>query len=217
MRRINVAAGALFLSLFLCAGAFAAVSSLDETDILRTIGYLEDCVYAGDAQSVLTLLSPNARPALKKEVEAALAGNTVRFYQRIDTWNSLSPTKIRVEGSIRLEGHAETTKPGESSTFNWQMNDVRDFFVFDKINGQWFIADMDFHRMLNTGFAAHPLAMTGLLVAAFIFCGIFWIWMLVDCIVKPVENKIVWLLVIIFLNIIGATLYILLAHRNESV
>jgi len=45
----------------------------------------------------------------------------------------------------------------------------------------------------------------------------FWIWMLVDCIKNDRLNsteKIVWVLVIIFLNFLGAFIY-LLAGRNK--
>mgnify|MGYP002737961838 CR=1 FL=1 len=39
----------------------------------------------------------------------------------------------------------------------------------------------------------------------------FWLWMIVDCISRETEtgNKIAWLLVILFANILGAPLYFL--------
>lgn len=46
---------------------------------------------------------------------------------------------------------------------------------------------------------------------------VFWIWMLVDCIKNERLNqteKIVWVLVIIFLHFLGALIY-LLAGRNK--
>ena len=44
---------------------------------------------------------------------------------------------------------------------------------------------------------------------------IFWIWMIIDCITNNSINgtqKIVWLLVVIFLPLIGSLLYFLLAR-----
>jgi len=36
----------------------------------------------------------------------------------------------------------------------------------------------------------------------------FWIWMLVDCLKKKrFEDKLIWVLVLIFLNVMGAVLY----------
>lgn len=46
---------------------------------------------------------------------------------------------------------------------------------------------------------------------------IFWIWMLIDCIQNQRLNsteKIVWVLVIIFLNLLGAIIYCLVARKR---
>jgi hypothetical protein len=46
---------------------------------------------------------------------------------------------------------------------------------------------------------------------------VFWIWMIVDCAVSPQltgTEKIVWLLVIIFLHFIGALIYYLVGRKR---
>ena len=46
---------------------------------------------------------------------------------------------------------------------------------------------------------------------------IFWIWMLVDCLTrKKFEDKLVWVLVLIFLNILGAFLYYFLVKSKKG-
>ena len=48
---------------------------------------------------------------------------------------------------------------------------------------------------------------------------VFWLWMLVDCITNTSlkgAEKIVWLLVVIFLHFIGALLYFLLARGGRA-
>ncbi len=40
----------------------------------------------------------------------------------------------------------------------------------------------------------------------------FWIWMLIDAITKQFKNKIIWIILIIFLSVIGALLYLLIAR-----
>lgn len=47
---------------------------------------------------------------------------------------------------------------------------------------------------------------------------IFWIWMLVDCIQRRMDGtqKIIWVLVIIFLNVLGAIIYFF-AGRNSRI
>jgi hypothetical protein len=45
--------------------------------------------------------------------------------------------------------------------------------------------------------------------------GLFWVWMLVDCLANQSEDKLVWFLVIFFLNLLGAFLYYLLARKKR--
>lgn len=46
--------------------------------------------------------------------------------------------------------------------------------------------------------------------------GVFWLWMLVDCLAEQSEDKLVWFLVIFFLNLLGAFLYYLLARKKRE-
>jgi cytochrome c oxidase assembly factor CtaG len=50
-----------------------------------------------------------------------------------------------------------------------------------------------------------------------LLCFVFWIWMLVDCIQNQglsSTEKIVWVLVIIFLHALGALIYFLVGRRR---
>lgn len=45
---------------------------------------------------------------------------------------------------------------------------------------------------------------------------VFWIWMLVDCLKrKRFEDKLVWVIVLVLLNFIGAILYYLLVKSKD--
>lgn len=47
----------------------------------------------------------------------------------------------------------------------------------------------------------------------------FWIWMLYDCLVHEPSNgndKIIWVLVIVFTNIIGALIYYFVRYRTRT-
>ena len=49
-----------------------------------------------------------------------------------------------------------------------------------------------------------------------LFAVVFWIWMLIDCLQrKKFEDKLVWILVLIFLNILGAIFYYFLVKSKE--
>lgn len=55
-------------------------------------------------------------------------------------------------------------------------------------------------------------------VVAVVGCAAFWLWMLVDCATKErsdTNDKIVWLLIILFLNLIGALLYYFIRRQQR--
>jgi hypothetical protein len=51
-----------------------------------------------------------------------------------------------------------------------------------------------------------------------IITSIFWLWMLIDCLTsaKPAMEKLVWLVVIVFLHILGALLYFFIGRGSRS-
>ena len=59
------------------------------------------------------------------------------------------------------------------------------------------------------------LVAAGLLIAA----SVFWVWMLIDCLMnEPSEgnDKLIWVLVIMFLHLLGAAIYYF-ARRPERI
>jgi Phospholipase_D-nuclease N-terminal len=77
------------------------------------------------------------------------------------------------------------------------------------------------HTSNNPKLQKTTMLISGLLGLILLVLGImlfvFWIWMLVDCIKNTAlsdTEKIVWVLVIIFLHFLGALIY-MLAGRNK--
>lgn len=58
----------------------------------------------------------------------------------------------------------------------------------------------------------------GLIAVAFsVLCFVFWVWMLIDAIQNPSlssNERIVWVLVIIFVNVLGALIYFLAGRKR---
>lgn len=62
----------------------------------------------------------------------------------------------------------------------------------------------------DTTFVLLPLLLMGLAFVVAILAFVFWIWMLVDCATKEPSQgneKVVWILVIVFLHGLGALIY----------
>jgi hypothetical protein len=64
------------------------------------------------------------------------------------------------------------------------------------------------------------MEMISLIILALILVGIiFWLWALIDCITKEPStgnDKVIWVLVILFLHVFGAIAYVL-ARRPERI
>jgi hypothetical protein len=55
-------------------------------------------------------------------------------------------------------------------------------------------------------------------VILFLATSVFWIWMLVDCALNPSltgTDKVVWVLVILFLHFVGALIYFLVGRKRS--
>ena len=51
-----------------------------------------------------------------------------------------------------------------------------------------------------------------------LFGFLFWVWMLIDCATKESDQgntKIVWIIIIVFTNLIGAVIYFLVQRRQR--
>jgi len=60
-------------------------------------------------------------------------------------------------------------------------------------------------------------AMMGIWIAVFVAVFIFWLWMLIDLLQrKKMDDKLIWALILIFLNILGAILYYLLVKAKDK-
>ncbi len=67
-----------------------------------------------------------------------------------------------------------------------------------------------------------PLIFAGtiwlVILGVIIVASIFWLWMLVDCLMStlPSTEKVVWILVIVFLHVVGALLYFFIGKRGGA-
>jgi hypothetical protein len=57
-----------------------------------------------------------------------------------------------------------------------------------------------------------------LFMCLILLCTIFWVWMIIDCATRNMKDndKVVWILVLIFLSWLGATVYYFVIKRNAK-
>jgi len=193
----------LFL-LFIPFRAFADISSIDKEEIKQNINIIEQSLGEGDVSSILSLISPNAPSKLKNEIENILEDKKIHFTEDdISSWTDISSSSVKITGSFSASGH------------NWKTSGLENYFIFEKVNGRWLLLDTDFHQKLSPGYWWNfIMKIMAFACPIFLATFAFWVWMLVDCLNKSSRDKLIWVLVIIFLNILGAVLYFFIERKR---
>jgi len=67
------------------------------------------------------------------------------------------------------------------------------------------------------GFALGLIALIFFCAATGLLLAVFWVWMLVDCANAPMpsSDKTAWILIILFTQLLGATLYYFIPRRER--
>ena len=78
----------------------------------------------------------------------------------------------------------------------------------------------DWMGMMGSNWSGNMIGgLIGLGIIGFLIiigAALFWLWMLVDLLQrKKFEDKLVWVVVVLFLNILGAILYYFLVHSKK--
>jgi hypothetical protein len=196
--------------LFLICPVVFSVSLEDKAQIQVQLKLIEISVNYGDAATILEVVSPNARAGLKEELTESFGGKAIEYEQRIDSFEDLEDKKVRVTGSFSASGN------------NWKINGISNYFIFEKINGSWFLTDTDFHQKTNPEYVFNLVgSILSLGIPFFLFLlfllfvlFIFWAWMLLDLLGRNFEDKTTWLLVVIFLGFFGAGLYFFIKRKK---
>jgi len=127
--------------LLLCASTVLAdIPPGDTAHIRDQVVLIENAVNRGDAGPIINLLSPNARPNLRRGVEKRVEGKSILFEQRITSYQDLGDNRVKVEGTFAAQGAG------------WHVSGFSNYFVFEKIDDSWLLVDTDFHNALGAGF-----------------------------------------------------------------
>jgi hypothetical protein len=185
--------------------ALGAITDSDKATIRFKIDIIETAVDNGSAEEIIAMLSPNAPPTLASAIRNSVEGNSISFNQDITKYEEIAANTVRAKGAFSAEG------------FNWDIRGFSNEYVFENIEGEWLLLETEFHTRLG---GAYILKAFGAVFIAFgvlfVFGGIFWLWMLIDLINRPIEHKTMWVLIVLFLSFLGAILYFFIARRRHK-
>lgn len=194
------------------------IAESDRKAIWVVLDELGQAIVREDIDSILSRLSPNIDREEYNNIKEAI---TEKFSSYDYTEYKFSPPayqkiKILEQGrQVRFKtGYSEKYKraSGSGSSSGFSSN-----FVMEKIKGEWLILNTDFHTK------ERAMKLMGIILGFFVLLGIgciiFWFWMLIDCIkrdfIKP-DDKVIWVLLIIFIQIIGAIIYYFMVRRKSQ-
>ena len=182
---------------------FAEISPTDKTEIQNQVPLIVNSINNNDINSIINTISPTARPALKSEIEQNLAGKMIRFQQSITSYEDLGNNRVKVKGRYSAAG------PG------WHIDGMSNYYIFEKVGDSWMLVDTDFHQKLGVEYVFKFIIKIFLIILPFIIIfGAFWLWMLIDCARRQFEDKTMWILLILFFNVIGAILYFFTVRKK---
>lgn len=201
---------ALLLVVLFAKAAFAqtgSLSQLDKQEISQKLASLVQSIKTGNVQGVIELVEPN-NVALRQDIQEQLTGGPIAYqlnYLPLD-----KNTEILGAGKVRVKARFAASGAG------WNISGISTYFVFEKQNNHWLISDTDFHRKLGADYVF------SILKKVFVFGGpiflllfAFWLWMLIDAAKRDFDDKAVWIVLLIFLNGIGAILYYFIIKRRN--
>lgn len=194
----------ILIAFLLCTSiVLADVSSADKTEIQSQVILIVNAVNEGDANSILNIVSPNARADLRGELEENIAGKAIWFQQSIVSYEDLGNNRVKVKGSYAAEG------------IGWSVSGLSNYFVFKQVGDSWLLFDTNFHKKLGPGSVLAIVGpIIGVVVVISLVLGAFTLWMLIDAIKRQFDDKTLWIILIIFLGPLGAILYFFMVRRK---
>ncbi|MDD3120693.1 MAG: PLD nuclease N-terminal domain-containing protein [Candidatus Gracilibacteria bacterium] len=203
MKKYIVSVLTLFLLFVSTEITCAEVNDVDRESITNKISIIQDSVGKSDSKTIINILSPNAPATLKQDIQKNIEGKEIFYQQTIESIEQLDSNKINVKGQFSAKG------------INWNISGISNYFVFENIDNDWYLVESDFAQKLSAGYVFEFIGKIFMIIGPVILLLLaFWIWMLIDILNKPIENKTPWLLTIIFLSWFGAILYFFIPRRK---
>lgn len=138
-----------------------------------------------------------------------------------------STNEVRVECNFYIKAYvSKDTGPNPLFAGTYSLSGIKTYFVFTRaaeywyVEGgdQWYITDTDFDQKISPQSSADALGKIFLYVVGLGLIGlanfIFALWMLIDAVKRPIAHKVLWVLLIIFVNPLGALIYFFTQRRK---
>lgn len=176
-------------------------SSADEDAVFKQVSTFTEGINLSDVELIHSTLSPNMSEESKNEI-TELTSQGIFYIQNISEFETLENGSIQASGRFSAEG------------VGWSISGFKSHFTYENIDGEWLLVQTDIVSKMSTDgiFTVLITVMAVFIPVMFLGFG-FWLWMLIDAIQRPIENKTMWVLLLIFFQVFAAVIYFFAVRR----
>lgn len=172
----------------------AARGGIESYYIKMVIEDFIKAVKAGDVQRASEVIAAqNAQ--LKNDILSKIK-NAFEFKVPDLTLQIINAKKVKASGTFTAKGS------------NWDMNGFSIYFILEKKDHKWLIADTNFASKLSSRFFFSFFVLVLIIL-------MFWLWMLIDCFKRKLSKKALWIIALFVFNIIAAVIYFIVIKRKD--
>lgn len=170
------------------------LSNQEAQEILLKI---QDAVNKWDSNSIIVLLSEKSWTWISEKIVNNIEWKNIQYLQEISKIENLWNWQFKIHWRY------------QAKWLNWEATWLSNYYIVEKDSNEWKIIDTNFYQFMpefmNFFGPIFPILM--------LLLFIFFIWMLIDCSKRNIDNKWMWYLLIIFVPF-GSVIYFFTARKK---
>lgn len=214
--RIRLLTFVAFLGL-LFPGTFvhAAPTAADDTAMQKVLTTLVSAINRGDVTMAVSLVSEDS-PELQNEIREAFGAGSYTYALDCAPWENHRDEIA--DGSVSVSCTYSFAAEKAAGSVTWSMSGLSTNFVFMQNDaGEWRLVDAEFARqMLPSATFAAMGTIVSVMLGVCLLIGAFWLWMFIDCLRRDFKDKVLWVVLMLFIGPLASVLYLFLVKRKST-
>ena len=180
----------IFLGLFFNINVFTENIKFTQDSAIFILKSIQDSVNSWDVDSIIENVSPKAKIEIIDGIISNIKWKKIEFVQELKSFETLENWNFKINAFY------------SAKWLNWNVSGFSNYYILELVDGNVLIVDTNFYQFSPKIFSL----LWPFIPFIFLFWFIFFIWMLNDCIKREIENKWMWILLIIFVPL-GSFIY----------
>lgn len=173
----------VFLLWFLInVNIFAINIEFTQDDAIFILTWVQGDINNWNVDNLIKNISTNASLDIKEGIISNIKWKNLEFIQELKSFEILEDWKVQINALYAAKW------------LNWNVSGFSNYYVLELVGDRWMILDTDFFQFTPNVFNIFGPFLPYIML----FWFIFFIWMLNDCTKREIENKWMWVLLIIF-------------------